>query len=113
MLRVYLDSARWPRELPKLRKLSSSRVTRDKVRSRFTLLVTARVGGTTGQAPTLLVVLAAVVVHDSPKKGHDNGRPNRKLIKCLMGSVDDLSGYMPIRTTSMWDYGVGPPRCGL
>ena len=43
--------------------------TRDKVRRRFTLLVTARVGGTIGQAPTLLVVLAAVVLHDSPGKG--------------------------------------------
>src|ERR1041385_7567467 len=42
---------------------------RDKVRRRFTLLVTARVGGMTGQAPTLLVVLAAVVVRDSPRKG--------------------------------------------
>src|SRR4051812_34774826 len=41
--------------------------TRDKVRRRFTLLVTAQVGGTTGQTPTLLVVLAAVVVRDSSK----------------------------------------------
>ena len=43
--------------------------TREKVRRWFTLLVTARVGGATGQAPTLLVVLAAVVVHDSLGKG--------------------------------------------
>src|ERR1041385_6212861 len=34
--------------------------TRDKVRTRFTLLVTARFDGTTGQAPTLLVVLVDV-----------------------------------------------------
>src|SRR4051812_1092192 len=43
--------------------------TRDKARRWFTLLVTARVGGTTGQAPTLLVVLAAVVDRDSFSKG--------------------------------------------
>ena len=30
-----------------------------------------------------------------------------------MGLVDDLSGYMPIRTTSMWDYGVGPLHFSL
>ena len=36
-----------------------------------------------------------------------------KIIKCLMGSVDDLSGYMPIRTTSTWDYGLGPLCCSL
>ena len=53
--------------------------------------VTARVGGTTGQAPTLLVDLAVVVVRDSFSKGNDNGCLDRKLIKCLMGSVDDLS----------------------
>ena len=41
--------------------------TRDKVRRRFTLSVAARVGGTTGQAPTLLVVLDAVIVRDSLK----------------------------------------------
>ena len=61
----------------------------------------------------VLVDLAAVVVHDSPGKGNDNGRLDKKLIKCLMGSVDDLSGYMPIRTTSTWDYGVCPPHCGI
>ena len=38
---VYLDSACWPRELPKSRKSSSSEQTRDKVRRRFTLSVTA------------------------------------------------------------------------
>src|SRR4051812_31724909 len=43
--------------------------TRDKVKRWFTLLVTARVGGMTRHAPTLLVVLAAVVVRDSPGKG--------------------------------------------
>ena len=37
----------------------------DKVRRRFTLAVTARVGGTTGQAPTLLVDLTDVVDRDS------------------------------------------------
>src|ERR1041384_8126260 len=31
-----------------------------------------------------------------------------------MGQVDDLSGSSwPLRTTSMWDYGVGPLRCSL
>src|SRR3954468_20799107 len=39
--------------------------------------------------------------------------PIERLIKCLMDSVDDLSGYMPIRTASTWDYGVGPLRCSL
>ena len=43
--------------------------TREKVRRRFTLLVTARVGGTTGQAPTLLVDLTAIVVRNSFSKG--------------------------------------------
>ena len=43
--------------------------TRDKVRRRFTLLVTARVGETIGQAPMLLVVLTDVVVRDSFSKG--------------------------------------------
>src|SRR3954447_24948401 len=52
---------------PVVRKLSSSEQTRDKVRRRFTLSVTARVGGTIGQAPMLLVDLAAVVDRDSPK----------------------------------------------
>src|SRR3954468_24178179 len=52
---------------PVVRKSSSSEQTRDKVRRRFTLSVTARVGGTTGQAPRLLVDLTAVVVRDSLK----------------------------------------------
>ena len=39
--------------------------------------------------------------------------PTENLITCLTGSADDLSGYMPIRTTSTWDYDVGPLRCGL
>src|SRR3954464_12102687 len=52
---------------PVVRKSSSSEQTRDKVRRRFTLSVTARVGGTTGQAPMLLVDLTAVVVRDSLK----------------------------------------------
>src|SRR4051812_29895573 len=30
-----------------------------------------------------------------------------------MDSADDLSGYMPIRTASTWDYSVGPLRCSL
>ena len=55
------------REMPVVRKSSSSEQMRDKVRRRFTLSVTARVGGTTGQAPTLLVDLAVVVVRDSLK----------------------------------------------
>src|ERR1043165_6463068 len=68
-LLAYLDSDRFPRELPKSRKLSSSEQTREKVRRRLTLLVTARVGGMTGQATTLLVVLAVVIFCDSPGKG--------------------------------------------
>ena len=27
--------------------------------------------------------------------------------------MDDLSGYMPIRTASTWYYSVGPLRCSL
>src|SRR3954463_373889 len=46
-------------------------------------------------------------------KDNDHGCSDRKLIKCLMDSADDLSGYMPIRTASTWDYGVGPLRCSL
>src|SRR4051812_21541050 len=46
-------------------------------------------------------------------KDNDHGCSFRKLIKCLMDSADDLSGYMPIRTASTWDYGVVPLRCGL
>ena len=42
---------------------------RDEVRRRFTLLVTALVGAMTGQAPTLLVDLTAVVDRDSFQKG--------------------------------------------
>src|SRR3954465_6822087 len=30
-----------------------------------------------------------------------------------MDSADELSGYMPIRTASTWDYGVGPLCCSL
>src|SRR3954463_6072398 len=45
---------------------------------------------------------------------NDNGCLDRKLIKCLTVQVDDLSGSTcPIRTTSTWDYGVGPLRCSL
>src|ERR1041385_3552672 len=66
--------------------------TRDKVRRRFTLLVTTRVGGTTGQAPTLLVVLVAVVVRDSPRKGQRLRLFRQIIIKCLTVQVDDLSG---------------------
>src|SRR3954469_14313730 len=52
--------------------------TRDKVRRWFTLLVTARVGGTTGQAPmywwSWLLSLSAT----HPKGGNDNGCLDRK-----------------------------------
>ena len=47
--------------------------------------VTARVGGTTGQAPTLLVDLTAVVDRDSFNKDNDNGCSDRKLNKMLNG----------------------------
>ena len=30
-----------------------------------------------------------------------------------MDSADDLSSHWLVRTTSTWDYGVGPLRCGL
>src|SRR4051812_42768200 len=30
-----------------------------------------------------------------------------------MGSMDDLSGYMPLRTASTWDYSVGPLHCSI
>src|SRR3954468_4763190 len=30
-----------------------------------------------------------------------------------MDSADDLSGHWLVRTTSTWDYSVGPLRCGL
>src|SRR3954470_22303380 len=49
---VCLAPDRWPLELPKPRKVELYQEhTRDKVRRRFTLLVTARFDGTTGQAP--------------------------------------------------------------
>src|SRR3954469_12903956 len=48
---VCLAPDRWPRELPNHEKVELYKEhTRDKVRRRFTLLVTARVRGTTGQA---------------------------------------------------------------
>src|SRR3954464_8792678 len=68
--------------------------TRDKVRRRFTLLVTARVGGTTGQAPTLLVDLTVVVVRDSFSKGKRQRLSRQKIIKCLTGPLDDLSSLL-------------------
>src|ERR1041384_8370883 len=55
--------------------------TRDKVRRRFALLVTARVGGTTVQAPTLLVVLAIVIVRISFSKGQRQRLSRQKIIK--------------------------------
>src|SRR3954466_10862894 len=63
--------------------------TRYKVRRRFTLLVTACFDGTTGQAPTLLVVLVVVRCPLCRLSDSDNGclRDN---IKMLNGSVDDL-----------------------
>ena len=53
------------REMPFSMKVKLFGETRDKVRRRFTLSVTARVGGMTGQAATLLVNLTAVVDRDS------------------------------------------------
>src|SRR3954471_21607059 len=46
-------------------------------------------------------------------KDNDHDCSDRKILKCLMDSADDLSGYIPIRTASTWDYGVGPLRCSL
>src|SRR4051812_4838136 len=72
--------------------------------------------GRQGRRPPALVMgvdLAAVVVRDSLNKDNDHGCSDRKLIKCLTGSADDLSSHWLVRTTSTWDYGVGPPRCGL
>src|SRR4051812_4526059 len=46
-------------------------------------------------------------------KDNDHGCSDRKLIKCLMDSADDLSSHWLVRTTSTWDYGVGPLRCRL
>src|SRR3954465_13454011 len=46
-------------------------------------------------------------------KDNDHGCSDRKLIKCLTGSADDLSSHWLVRTTSTWDYGVGPLYCGL
>src|SRR3954464_13701644 len=58
------------------------------------------------------VDLAAVVVCDSPRKGQRKRSSRQKILKFLMDQVDDLSGSTcPIRTTSTWDYGVGPLRC--
>src|SRR4051812_39253361 len=74
----------WPRDTLLNEKSRSSKKTRDKVRRWFTLLVTARVGGTTGKAPTLLVVLAAVVVRNSFSKGQRQRLSRQKIIKCLM-----------------------------
>src|SRR3954462_10709218 len=46
-------------------------------------------------------------------KDNNNGCSDRKLIKCLTDSADDLSSHWLVRTTSTWDYSVGPLRCGL
>src|SRR3954465_14331456 len=46
-------------------------------------------------------------------KDNDHGYSDRKLIKCLMDSADDLSSHCLVCTTSTWDYGVGPLRCSL
>src|SRR3954469_6070620 len=46
-------------------------------------------------------------------KDNDHGCSDRKLIKCLTDSADDLSSHWLVRTTSTWDYSVGPLRCGL
>src|SRR4051812_41867449 len=79
----------WLRDTLLYEKSSSSEKTRDKVRRRFTLLVTARVGGTTGQSPTLLVVLDAIVVRDSFSKVQRQWLSRQEIIKCLNGRVDD------------------------
>ena len=58
------------REIPYCTKVELFKEhTRDKVRRRFTLSITARVGETIGQAPLLLVDLTAVVDYDSFSKG--------------------------------------------
>src|SRR3954464_11347711 len=36
-------------------------------------------------------------------RDNDNGCPDRKLIKCLMGSPDDLSSLRLIRTAYTWE----------
>src|SRR3954466_11695398 len=46
-------------------------------------------------------------------KDNDHGCSDRKLIKCLMDSADDLSSHWLVHTTSTWDYGVAPLCCGL
>ena len=102
---------------PVVRKSSSSEHTRDKVRRRFTLSVIAenwwddRAGGHRLWlwGWTWLMSLSATHLN----KDNDNGCSDKKLIKCLMDSVDDLSSHWLVRTTSTGDYGVGPLRCGL
>src|SRR3954463_4093425 len=64
--------------------------TRDKVRRRFTLLVTAVTWWDDGAGTDVLVILAAVVVRGSVKL-RQRQRLSRRLIKMLNGSVDVLS----------------------
>src|SRR4051812_1667763 len=91
---VCLAPDRWPRELPKLRKVELYQEhTRDKVRRRFTLLVTARFDGTTGKAPMYwcswpLIVVRCVFSQTAITVVCEI------IIKILNGSVDDLRGSL-------------------
>src|SRR3954467_418412 len=88
---VYLAPDRWPRELPNHESRALTEHTRDKVRRRFTLSVTARFDGTTGQAPMYwlswpLIVVRCVVSQTTITVVCEI------IIKILNGSVDDLRG---------------------
>ena len=101
---------------PVVRKSSSTEQTRDKERRRFTLSVTAeswwddRAGGHRLWLWGWTWLLSLSATHLN--KDNDHGCSNRKLIKCLTDSADDLSSHWLVRTISTWDYGVGPLRSG-
>src|SRR3954467_10691773 len=102
---------------PVVRKSISTEQTRDKVKRRFTLSVTAeswwddRAGGHRLWLWGWTWLLSSTATHLN--KDNDHGCSERKYLKCLTDSADDLRGRWLVRTNSTWDYGVGPLRCGL
>src|SRR3954464_14823768 len=88
---VCLAPDRWPRELPNHESRALPEHTRDTVRRRFTLSVTARFDGTTGKAPMYwwswpLIVVRCVVSQTAITVVCEI------IIKMLNDSVDDLRG---------------------
>src|SRR3954471_5939176 len=88
---VCLAPDRWPRELPNHESRALPEHTRDKVRRRFTLSVTARFDGTTGKAPMYWWSWPLIVVHCVVSQTAI--RVVSEIInKILNGSVDVLRG---------------------